>query len=113
MSNTGATHHYDELTSEPDSPVIGTTVQDFEKGSPEGDAETGTLQRETTTESKKTSGVSRALQSIRWKRAAREQGEVEKTELAARKPPEYTDEARKLVRSFTRVNFDSDTKENR
>lgn len=107
MSNTGGTHHYDELTSEPDSP----TVKDFEIAVPEGDAETGDLQRQITTESKKASGISRALQSIRWKRAAKEQGEVEKTELAAaRKPPEYTDEARKLVRSFTRVNFDSDTK---
>jgi hypothetical protein len=112
MNNAGAPHYYDELTSEPESPVTTTAVRDFSTIKAEGDVEPGTVDDHTATSSQQPSGLTRAFQSLRWKKAAKEEGEPEKAE-PARKPPEYTEEARKLVRSFTRVNFQSDTKENR
>jgi hypothetical protein len=110
MSINGASHYYDELQSDPESPVTSAPAQDTnpETQLREKDLEAG----DTVDELKPPSGLSRAFQSLRWKRAVHDEGVPEKAE-PVQKTPEYTEEARKLVRSFTRVHFDSETKQNR
>lgn len=115
MSNPDGTYYYDEIKPEPESPTTDSGK--------EADLEHPTLHREGDLEAGKGpqkqehsgSGVSRLLRSITWRGgrgAKQEESTTEKNELP-QQPPDYNDEARKLVRSFTRVNWDSSPTQNR
>ena len=120
MSSTDLSQSYDDLkyesdgqgpevVKEPRSPVVHDHGSDLEAGLLEQKSD-GADSRETA----HGSSVSRALRSIKWKRnpTIPENEVLEKAENA-QKPPEYTEEARNLVRSFTQRHFDAEQKQAR
>lgn len=113
MSNADLPQSYDEYKYDSDGP--GPEVAKEPKSPETHDLEAGLLQPKDDAHSRPTHGssVSRALRSIRWKRDPIPENEVVEKAEGAPKPPEYTEEARKLVRSFTQKHFDQEQKQAR
>lgn len=108
MSKADSSQPYEELKYDSDGPGPEVATQEPKSPVHGGDLEAGLLQLKDAESHEETQGssVSRALRSIRWKRSPTiREGEAEKEEVP-QKPPEYTEEARKLVRSFTQTHLD-------
>lgn len=115
MSKADSSQPYEELKYDSDGPGPEVATQEPKSPAHGSDLEAGLLQPKDAESHEETqaSSVSRALRSIRWKRSPTiREREAEKEETPP-KPPEYTEEARKLVRSFTQSHFDPENQQAR